>query len=154
MDKTCGACGPNSCRHSCDGAFARRGITKVHWECWAKCNLSCNFCYRTKDPALSHEDAERLLRIVASSGASWCTFAGGDPSLRPDIVELLQYARAVGLKTEVQTNAERLRHKVREEILAVNQVGLSIDGPTAAVHDNFRSCPGNYSHVLSLLAAL
>jgi MoaA/NifB/PqqE/SkfB family radical SAM enzyme len=126
----------------------------VHWECWAKCNLHCYFCYRTKEDALSPEAAEQFLRIVASSGAEWITFAGGDPSLRPDIVSLVRYARSLALKIEVQTNADCISSQFRDEVLAVDQVGLSLDGPTPDMHDSFRSRPGNYSKVISLLSDL
>ncbi|WP_425613613.1 radical SAM protein [Anatilimnocola sp. NA78] len=154
MNKTCGACGAHACRQSCDQAFATNGIAKVHWECWAKCNLHCKFCYRTKDEALSFNDAEKLLRIVATSGAQWITFAGGDPSVRPDIVALIRSARSLGLKIEVQTNADSISPQFRDEILTVDQVGLSLDGPTPEVHDVFRDRPGNYLRVMALLSDL
>src|ERR1035437_5218175 len=154
MNKTCGACGMNTCRTDCDGAFLRRKIAKVHWECWAECNLHCEFCYRTKDKALSPEAAERFIRIVATSGASWITFAGGDPSVRPEIVSLIQCARSLGLKIEVQTSADNISPLLKYEILNVDQVGLSSDAPTSYIHDKFRSRLTNYSKVMSLLSDL
>lgn len=104
-----------------------------------------------KDKALSSVAARQLIRITASSGAEWLTFAGGDPSVRPDIISLIQFARSIGLKIEVQTNADSISPQFKNEICAVSQVGLSLDGPTQEVHDKFRSRPGNYYKVVSLL---
>lgn len=150
----CGGCDGSGVRAACRGSLERLGAHKVHWECWSECNLSCQFCYRTQGVPLETPDAERLLAAVAIAGAETIVFAGGDPSLRRDLGHLLRRARALGLKTDVQTNAQHAPAHFREALTEADSVGVSIDGPTAEVHDRFRSKRGNFARVLELLDCL
>lgn len=151
----CGACGYNVVP-GCLDSFARKGIRKVHWECWSDCNLHCAFCYRTVDPPLSTTDGTRMLASFATAGARSVVFAGGDPSLRPDLGELIRVAHSRGLLVEVQTNAHHVTTDLTEVLTSdmVALVGLSLDGPTAVEHDSFRSTRGNFSRVVGMLNLL
>jgi radical S-adenosyl methionine domain-containing protein 2 len=147
----CGGCGPGTVRETCAGSFSRLGVLKVHWECWPNCNLSCGFCYRTRGPALTFEDAKRLVSTVRTAGAQRIVFAGGDPSLRPDIGQLVDWALAVQLLVEIQTNAHHVTPAFKDALLRTDLVGLSLDGATEEVHDRFRSTRGNFKRVFDLL---
>lgn len=153
-DLYCAGCHPLIARGECVGSFERLGILKVHWECWSNCNLSCAFCYRTLGVPLDTDSAKRLLQVVHTSGAKAFVFAGGDPSLRMDIGELIEYGIRLGLQVEVQTNAHNVRHDFLNALKRVNLVGLSLDGPTAEIHDCFRGKNGNFVRVLRTLAQL
>lgn len=150
----CGGCGGSAVRPECRGSLQRLRAHKVHWECWSECNLSCQFCYRTRGVPLETPEAERLLAAVAVAGAETIVFAGGDPSLRRDIGHLLGRARALGLTTEVQTNAHHAPPSFRQALTKADSAGLSLDGPTAEVHDRFRSKRGNFARVFELLDVL
>jgi MoaA/NifB/PqqE/SkfB family radical SAM enzyme len=147
----CGRCDDAAVRAACRGSLERLGAHKVHWECWSECNLSCQFCYRTRGVPLETPDAERLLAAVAVAGAETIVFAGGDPSLRRDIGHLLRRARALGLTTEVQTNAHHAPADFRQALTEADSAGLSLDGPTAEIHDRFRSKRGNFARVFEVL---
>jgi len=155
MSVICGGCAPGPVSGMCRGCFERLGIIKVHWECWYECNLSCPFCYRTNGSALTTKDARKMLRIVATSGAKHIVFAGGDPSLRRDIIELIEDARSLNLRVELQTNAQHIGKDLLEKLISdVEVVGLSLDGPDANTHDTIREKPGNFDSVLKLLQKL
>ncbi len=150
----CGGCPPFPVAPICRGSFRRNGVLKVHWECWSECNLACSFCYRAKGSPLDTGSARRLLDAIATSGALGVVFAGGDPSIRPDISVLMRYAHSLGLNVEVQTNAQIVKPEFLEALVAADLVGLSLDGPDTATHDGFRDKPGNFDSVLSLLRVL
>jgi MoaA/NifB/PqqE/SkfB family radical SAM enzyme len=150
----CGGCGGRDVRPECLGSLERLGCFKVHWECWSECNLACRFCYRTRGVPLETRDAERLLEAVATAGAETIVFAGGDPSLRKDIGHLLGWARALGLLTDVQTNAHHVPAGFRQALTRADSAGLSLDGSTAEVHDRFRDKRGNFARVFELLGFL
>jgi MoaA/NifB/PqqE/SkfB family radical SAM enzyme len=141
-------------RPACLGSLKRRGVNKVHWECWDRCNLDCAFCYRTVGEPLRTEDAELLLTAVATAGAETVVLAGGDPSLRRDLGHLVLTGQRLGLRVEIHTNAHHAPPDVRQALAGADWVGLSLDGPTPAVHDRFRSKPGNYARVFDLLGFL
>jgi MoaA/NifB/PqqE/SkfB family radical SAM enzyme len=96
----------------------------------------------------------RMLELLAFSGVGAVVFAGGDPTLRKDLPELIAYADALGLSVEVQTNAHFLPALMKEALLGVHTslIGLSIDGASAQSHDSMRSTRGNFSRVISLLS--
>lgn len=150
----CAGCYPQSAKDHCVQSFARIGVVKVHWECWSDCNLSCSFCYRTRGVPLNTEDAHRLIRAIYTSGASAIVFAGGDPSIRPDIVTLIEYAKQLHLQVEIQTNAHYLKPEFLNVLKYADLVGVSLDGSDASTHDTFRSKPGNFVRVLNLLENL
>jgi MoaA/NifB/PqqE/SkfB family radical SAM enzyme len=141
-------------RGECRNSFGLLGLLKVHWECWSDCNLPCEFCYRTRGNVLSTADAKKLISAVQTAGVQTLVFAGGDPSIRPDIAELISLAREIGLRVEVQTNAHHAPANFLRELRYVQLAGLSLDGPIAAVHDAFRGKRGNFDRVLGLLGKL
>jgi MoaA/NifB/PqqE/SkfB family radical SAM enzyme len=150
----CGGCAPGKLEPGCRDSFAQLGVLKVHWECWSRCNLSCGFCYRSQGPVLGLGDGKRLVAAVHSAGAKRIVFAGGDPSLRPDIAELVLWAKRLGLRVEIQTNGHYVTPGFRNALLEADLIGVSLDGATPAVHDSFRSTRGNFQRVLKLLEFL
>jgi MoaA/NifB/PqqE/SkfB family radical SAM enzyme len=150
----CGGCPEGAVQAACRGGFSRLGANKVHWECWSECNLACGFCYRSRGIPLQTADGERLMSAIATAGSRMVVFAGGDPALRADLAHLITYARSLGLKTEVHTNAQFAPERVKLALADVDCVGLSLDGPTEAIHDAVRRKPGNFRRVLALLGYL
>src|SRR5215472_11967938 len=146
----CAGCGATTVRTECLNSFRRLGLIKVHWECWSNCNLPCEFCYRTLGQALPTDEAKRLISAVRTGGVETIVFAGGDPSIRPDICELVSSAREQALNVEVQTNAQYTSEEFLHALRTVQLVGLSLDGPNQDVHDAFRGKPGNFERVLRL----
>jgi MoaA/NifB/PqqE/SkfB family radical SAM enzyme len=147
----CGGCQTSAVRPECAGSLRRIGAHKVHWECWADCNLRCAFCYRTQGIPLATDDGRRLLRAAATAGAATIVFAGGDPSLRPDLAELVEHARTLGLLVEVHTNGHHVTAGVRRALAQADLVGLSLDASIGRAHDDFRGTRGNHQRVVALL---
>ncbi len=81
----------------------------------AKCNLSCPVCFTKsmdgKEAEPSLEELKRLLdnyKDFAGEGAP-LEFCGGEPTTRPDIFQLAEYARSVGFDyIQLNTNGIRL----------------------------------------------
>lgn len=150
-DGFCAGCGSSEISEDCSGSFKRLRVLKVHWECWSDCNLSCPFCYRTRGTVLDTDQARCLIRAIWTAGARGIVFAGGDPSLRPDLTDLVDHTRSLGLVVEIQTNAQHVSSSFRHVLHRADLVGLSLDGPTAEVHDSFRHTRGNFKAVIGLL---
>jgi MoaA/NifB/PqqE/SkfB family radical SAM enzyme len=100
---------------------------------------------------LATEEPVRLLRIVKTSGAKTIVFAGGDPSLRADISELVNTAQKIGLDVEIQTNAHFQPQWFLDLLASVDLVGLSIDAYDPQSHDDFRGRKGNFDKVIRML---
>jgi len=135
----------------------------VTFELTYGCNLRCVHCYNPTHRALPHElttsEICALLKQIADLGVLTVTFTGGEPSVRPDIGDILQCARRQGLMIHLMTNATRITpsftHLLRE--VGVSQINVSIYGATEAVYERMTAVPGSYRQfrqgMLNLAAA-
>ncbi len=72
------------------------------------CPLRCPYCYNTLalEPASSELDTDawkRLLDEAVELGVLQVHFSGGEPTLRPDLVELVRHASSLGLYANLIT---------------------------------------------------
>jgi radical SAM protein len=128
----------------------------VIWETTQACDLACVHCRACAQPVrsaleLSTDEAKRLIDEVAALAAPVFVLTGGDPLKRPDIFELVEYASSHGVRISLTPSATPLL--TQQAILKLKQCGLarlaiSLDGPTAEVHDAFRRVPGSYEWTL------
>jgi radical SAM protein len=122
------------------------------WETTQACDLACVHCRACAQPLrhsleLSTEEAKRLIDEIAAMEVPVFVLTGGDPLKRPDIFELVQYATDRNVRISLTPSATPLL--TRESIIRLKECGLarlavSLDGPTAAIHDAFRRVPGSY----------
>jgi MoaA/NifB/PqqE/SkfB family radical SAM enzyme len=77
--------------------WARRPVFPFYasFKLTSKCHFGCPFCNVKKDPCpdLPAADIKAILRNLSRSPVLMTSFEGGEPLLRPDIEELLVYAR-------------------------------------------------------------
>lgn len=94
---------------------------------------------------LSTAEGRRLLKDLADYGVPVVLFSGGEPLVREDLAELVDYAADVGLRPVLSTNGtlltpERAR-RLQEAGLAY--AGVSVDG-LRATNDRFRGREGAF----------
>jgi radical SAM protein len=128
----------------------------VIWETTQACDLACVHCRACAQPTrnaleLSTSEAMRLIDEVEALRAPVFVLTGGDPLKRSDIFELVEYASTHGVRISLTPSATPLL--TEEVILRLKQRGLarlaiSLDGPTAEIHDAFRRVPGSYDWTL------
>ncbi len=138
-------------------SFSERPVL-VFWETTRACPLACVHCRasailaRSPDE-LSTDEGRALLRSVTRFGRPFPTvvLTGGDPLMRPDLYELLEEARTLGLHVAVspavsdQLTPETLG---RLHELGVAAISLSLDGASAATHDRFRGRTGTFERTM------
>jgi MoaA/NifB/PqqE/SkfB family radical SAM enzyme len=88
-----------------------------------RCNLACAYCNEYDDFSPPVPTAEMLRRIdrLADLGLSALTFSGGEPTLHPDLDELIRRVRKRGMLTGLITNGFLLNE---ERIERFNRAGL------------------------------
>lgn len=74
----------------------------VFWEVTRACALACKHCRAVAQPRphpdeLTHEEALRLIDQLAELRPPMLVLTGGDPVMRPDILELIRAAAGKGL---------------------------------------------------------
>jgi len=118
----------------------------LFWESTVGCNLACVHCRRLEvSQALSKldlttEQAKSMIRSLPETGNPILVFSGGEPLMRPDVYELAEYAKSLGLTTALATNGTMIDDAVAKKIVAAGfeRVSISFDGPDAPTHDSFR----------------
>ena len=131
----------------------------VIWEVTQACDLACVHCRASAQPErdpreLSTEQGYRLLDEIRSFGEPLMVFTGGDPLKRPDIFDLARYAVEIGLRTNVTPSATPLltgEAIARFKTAGISRMAISLDGPDAPSHDDFRGIPGTFERAMFAL---
>ena len=115
---------------------------RLHVYLTERCNLRCRHCavVNGSRPAdkLNGETVRRLIDQAAESSADGIAFSGGEPLLRDDLLDLLEYA-AGRVKTLLSTNGTLLDGSTAAALAEMGViVQISLDGATAEVHDAIR----------------
>lgn len=124
----------------------------IAWELTRACAFACKHCRAEAQPQrdaneLSTEEAFRLVDQIREFGDPILVITGGDPMMRPDLYDILGYAVQRGLRTSLTPTTTRLvtrKALARVKEVGVRRVAVSLDGPTAEVHDAFRGFSGSF----------
>jgi radical SAM protein with 4Fe4S-binding SPASM domain len=134
-------------------ASERRPI--VVWNISRACNLKCVHCYNDSgaskaDDELSTEEAKVVLDDLADFGVPSVLFSGGEPLMRPDLFELIEYAGGHGVRTVISTNGTLITTDLAKKIKqhGVSYVGISLDG-VGEINDKFRGVPGAFDRAVA-----
>ncbi|WP_193789975.1 radical SAM protein [Streptomonospora alba] len=81
----------------------------VWLEITGKCQLECSHCYASSGPngthgTMSSDDWRRVIDQAAACGAGMVQFIGGEPTLHPDLEDLITHALSCGIDVEVFSN--------------------------------------------------
>jgi radical SAM protein len=128
----------------------------VIWEVTQACDLACVHCRASaqswRNPLeLSLEEGKRLIDEVAALKVPVFVLTGGDPLKRPDTFDLVEYAAAQAVRVSLTPSATPLLTNdaiARLKGSGLARLAISLDGPTAQVHDAFRRVSGSYDCTL------
>lgn len=129
------------------------------WELTYACNLSCVHCLSSsgrRDPReLSTEQCKALIDEFQRMQIFYVNIGGGEPTVRPDFWELVDYATAHQVGVKFSTNGVRITPEVAARLAASDYVDvqISLDGADAAVNDAVRG-PGSYDMAIRALENL
>lgn len=83
-------------------------------------------------------------------------FTGGEALLRDDLLSILEHAVHLGIKVELLSNGLIIDEAQARRIVAsgIDQITISLDGISPAVHDRFRGEPGYHDKTVSAILLL
>ncbi|MFD2673286.1 putative heme d1 biosynthesis radical SAM protein NirJ2 [Marinicrinis sediminis] len=131
----------------------------VSWNTTNQCNMFCDHCYREagvrQDEELDTQEAKKLLDEIASAGFKIMIFSGGEPLMRPDIVELVAYASEAGLRPVFGTNGTLLTESLARELKEAGAMamGISLDSLDPVKHNRFRRYHHAYEEAVAGMEA-
>jgi len=129
------------------------------WELTYACNLSCVHCLSSsgrRDPAeLTTEECKRVIDTLERMQVFYVNIGGGEPTVRPDFWELVDYATARHVGVKFSTNGVKITPSVASRLAASDYVDvqISLDGATAEVNDAVRG-PGSYETAMRAMRNL
>ena len=120
------------------------------WEVTRACGLACLHCRAEANPfrnpaELTTDEAYGLIDQVVDLGKPILIVTGGDPLMRPDIYELIDYAVGRDLRVALSPSVTgKLTRQAleRAKTAGTHMLHLSLDGSTADIHDRFRGVRG------------
>jgi MoaA/NifB/PqqE/SkfB family radical SAM enzyme len=128
-----------------------------------RCNSRCKTCnvWRKRVEDFSLDEYEQTFRYLGHT-PYWLTFSGGEPFLRPDLIDIVLAAYRhcrpgiINIPTNgllvkrIVPGVERLAREAPRSQIVIN---LSLDG-IGEQHDELRGVPGNYAKLRESYAGL
>lgn len=143
-------------------------IFVIQWHITALCDQACKHCYMVNSPEMHRIELLNELttdecKAVIDSFMKFCevaraspaiNFTGGDPLLRHDFFELLEYAHARKIRLSIMGNPFHLtaRNIAQMKSLGVVSYQVSLDG-MEDIHDSIRM-PGSFSATVEAIKLL
>jgi AdoMet-dependent heme synthase len=134
-----------------------RAPLRVYWELTRACPLACRRCRAEAMPQrapdeLTTVECRAVLDDLTRDASPHVIFTGGDPLVRPDLLDLVGHAVGAGLPVAVAPSATPNLSGAAIGALrdaGVGAMSLSLDGGSAARHDRIRDVLGCFGWTLA-----
>ncbi len=132
----------------------------VNYEITDRCNESCFHCYhrgeKKKDNELSAFGIKKLLKSLKKEGTLFLIITGGEPFLREDIFEILEFVYNLGFATIIYTNGTLLNRQAVKKLKQLNifSLHISLYSLKPEVHDRITGLAGSFKKTLNAVNML
>jgi mycofactocin radical SAM maturase len=129
------------------------------WEITYGCNLACIHCLSSsgrRDPReLKTDEAKSVIDELHDLQVFYVNIGGGEPTIRPDFYELVDYAVSRGVGVKFSTNGSTLSPEKARRLAGTDYVDvqISIDGADEQTNDAVRGS-GSYAMARRAMDAL
>jgi radical SAM protein with 4Fe4S-binding SPASM domain len=145
-------------------------INSVNLEVTVLCNLRCEMCWwwgkngvgfklaESKDPMITKQmTKEEVFKVIDELAATYrpsIYISGGEPFVREDTIDIIEYIASKGLSVITNDNGTLLKDEWLERLSKIKKltINFSIDGPRE-VHDKIRG-KGNYDKTTNAIKKL
>ncbi len=137
--------------------FKTHPLRVLFFEITSRCNARCEHCgsscgdFVPKDE-ITGEEIKKVLRDVAAHydpKLVMLNITGGEPLVRKDLFELMDYATKLGFYWGMTTNGMLIDEEVVKKIVDTKMysISVSIDG-MKELHESFRKVPGSFEKII------
>lgn len=128
----------------------------LSWNVTKRCNLFCEHCYRESDmkhynDELTLDEGKKLIDGIAKTKKfKILILSGGEPLLRNDIYDLIEYTLEKGIMPVLGTNATMIDKSTALKLKnsGIKALGISLDSCNSKEHDLFRSSKGAFDKTI------
>jgi len=108
-----------------------------------RCNLRCMHCYlpagEAAEEELTTEEIKELIKSAKELGARSVSIGGGEPLMRYDYLEIINYALSIGLLVALGTNGTLIDEEIAKTLSKLPiKIQISLDGAKKETHDRIR----------------
>ena len=138
-------------------AYKEHKLKALFFEVTSRCNARCEHCgsscgdFIPKDEITGEEIKGVLDDVAEHYGAEnvMLYITGGEPCVRKDLFELMEYAHNLGFHWGMTSNGILIDEKLIKKIekAHMDTVSISIDG-VKELHESFRKVPGAFDGIL------
>jgi radical SAM protein with 4Fe4S-binding SPASM domain len=106
----------------------------VSWELTNACNLNCIYCFNNSGVPFADELTKKEiydgLRNLYNAGVFRIEFSGGEPTIRPDFVDIIKEAHKRDFVLSIASNGTLIDEKIAALLrdVGVSYVQISLDG--------------------------
>jgi len=126
-----------------------------------RCNNSCRHCWlwlppdapQTQDE-LSLDEIRRIVDEARRMGCQAWAISGGEPMLRPDFAEILDYVTHKSVHYKLNTNGTLITPEIARLLTRPGNKMVALYGATAEVHDRVTRTPGSFEATMRGLTYL
>ena len=139
-------------------------LYNLFWETTLRCNAKCKHCgsragekCNNKDE-LTTKEIKRAFKSIAEKYDSkdiLVSVTGGEPLVRKDLFDVMEYAHSLGFKWGMTTNAMLINDEIIRQMKKTGMITISIslDGLEKS-HDMFRGVKGSFKKIISNIEKL
>lgn len=129
-----------------------------------RCNAACTFCYAGcnctvnpvgSDKEMSLEEVRTILeKIRHQAQVPSVSFTGGEATLRPELPEMIRYARELDMRVNLITNGMRCTPELvgRLAEAGLHSAQVSVEGTCAEVHEGITRIRGSFQSAVDAVA--
>lgn len=112
---------------------------KLTWRCNLRC-VMCNYWRQEREESLSLELLQRLAGELAEMGCGKVHLSGGEPTLRPDLPDVIEAFASRGMRVNLTTNGTLLTQELAGTLVnsGLRSISVSVDSPQQCHHDRLR----------------
>ena len=121
----------------------------IVWNFTNLCNLKCKHCYQDAEhkklpDELTLEEKFRLVDQIGEEYVPMIAFAGGEPTICPDLLPILERCNQHGIHTTIATHGGTMTPKLAGQLAerGVKYIEISLDSVYPQKHDEFRGQRG------------
>lgn len=125
-----------------------------------RCNLNCNICFKApnefKEKDFPIENIKKIIDKISEANIPMINLLGGEPFLRKDIIDIIDYAIKKGIEIRINTNAynfDDILIKKLKKYRNMLAIVISIDSPDQKIHDEIR-VKGSYVRAIQTTETL
>jgi MoaA/NifB/PqqE/SkfB family radical SAM enzyme len=126
-----------------------------------RCNNNCRHCWLwipvgspKKNRELTLEEIKSVIEEARGMGCCKWAISGGEPMLRPDFPEIIDYITRRAVSYSLNTNGTLISHKIAQLLRRKGNSVVALYGATSDVHDHITRKPGSFQATMQGFAYL